>query len=229
MNRYLPWVRMILAPGGMSLLGPRASSRSVAREGVDLVEDPPLHVVGRQRRPHRRPRQVGDPASSSPSRSAATSYSWLRVVPNIGGSSELTVTVTPGVDERRQRVLVERRRPRGWRRWTTGTPPAGCRLGRQVREQRGVLGGGGAVPDPLGAQQPRARPRSSRAGGLAGVRHAVQPGRPRGVEVRLELRPVDADLGAAEAEADQRLGRVVERVVAGSRRPPGTPNSPGMS
>ena len=42
----------------------------------------------------------------------------------------------------------------------------------------------------------------------------------------LELRPVDADLGAAEAEADQRLGCVVERVaqrVRCGRRQPGLP------
>ena len=45
----------------------------------------------------------------------------------------------------------------------------------------------------------------------------------------LELRAVDADLGAAEPEADQRLGRVVEREAERVARPTGRPDSPGMS
>jgi len=45
-----------------------------------------------------------------------------------------------------------------------------------------------------------------RAGRLAGVRDAVQPGRDRRLEVRLELRPRDADLRPAEPEPDQTLG-----------------------
>jgi hypothetical protein len=45
--------------------------------------------------------------------------------------------------------------------------------------------------------------------------YAVQPGRPRGVEVWLELRSRHPDLRAAEAEGDQALGPVVQGVVEG--------------
>ena len=67
------------------------------------------------------------------------------------------------------------------------------------------------MPDPLGAEHADRVPHGLRAGRLPGVRDAVQAGGAGLVEHVLELRTVDAHLGAAEAEADQRLGRVVER------------------
>ena len=71
------------------------------------------------------------------------------------------------------------------------------------------------MADPLGAQQPQGLPDRLRSGRLSRVRDAVQPGGPGRVEVRLELRPGYADLGAAEAEPDQRVGPVVQRVLQG--------------
>ena len=72
------------------------------------------------------------------------------------------------------------------------------------------------MADPLRAEQPQRVPDGLGAGGLAGVRHAVQAGRPGRLEVRLELRPRHTDLGPAEPEPDERVDAVVERV--GERR-----------
>ena len=155
------------------------------------------------------------PASSRPSSSAAISYSRFSVVPNIGGSSEFTVTVTPASRKATigcsssvatARVAM----------FDDGHTSSGMPARRQVREQRGVLRRAD-VPCPI-RSAPSSRSASQTVSGpgrLAGVRHAVQPGRAGGVEVRLELRPRYADLGAAEAEADQGVGAVVERVVEG--------------
>ena len=148
-------------------------------------------------------------------------------MPNIGGSSELTVTVTPASRNARigcsSSVATARVAMLDDGQTSSGTP-----VSARWREQRGVLGGGGAVADPLGVQQLQGVPDRLRPGGLAGVRHAVQPGRARPLEVRLELRARHADLGSAEPEADQPLGAVVERVVERASAA-GTPNSPGMS
>ena len=135
-------------------------------------------------------------------------YSRLSVVPNIGGSSLLIVTTTPASTNVLQRVLVE-----------GGHRPGGDVGGRadlerdpvlgEVLQQRGVLGGGRAVADPLGAEVAEGVPHRLGPGRLAGVRQAAQPGGPGGVEVGLELRPGYADLGTAEPEPDQRVRRVV--------------------
>ena len=62
------------------------------------------------------------------------------------------------------------------------------------------------MADALGAQQLQRVPDRLGAGRLARVRDRVEPGGPRGVEVRLELRPRDADLRSAEAEATSPSG-----------------------
>ena len=119
-----------------------------------------------------------------------------------------------GVAERRDRVLVQRRHRPGRDVGRRAHLQRDAR-GGEVREQLRVLGGRRAVPDPLGAEQPDRVPDRLRAGGLPGVRDAAQPGGARGVEVRLELRAGYADLRATEAEADQRVRGVVQRVVQG--------------
>ena len=146
------------------------------------------------------------PASSRSSRSAAISYSRLSVVPNIGGSSELTVTTTPASWNAADRVLLERGDGAGGDVRGRADLERDAGLG-EVGEQRRGPARPRAVADPLGAEQPERVPDRLRAGGLAGVRDAVQPGGAGRVEVRLELRPRHADLRAAEPEADQGSGR----------------------
>ncbi len=163
------------------------------------------------------------PASSRSSRSAAMAYSWLRLVPNIGGSSELIVTVTPASRNAAQRVLGERRDRAGGDVRGRADLQRDAGLG-EVGEQRGVLGGRGAVADPLGAQQLERVPDRLGPGRLPRVRQAAQAGGAGGVEVRLELRPRHADLRPAEAEADQAVGPVLAgRTPASTRRPAARP------
>ena len=88
----------------------------------------------------------------------------------------------------------------------------------EVLDQRRVLDRRRAVADAFGAEVAQRVPDRLRAGRLAGVRHAVQPGRAGPVEHGLELRPVDTDLRAAQAEPDQRVGRMVEREAEGVLR-----------
>ena len=147
-----------------------------------------LRSSGRERRAHGGPGQVGDSRRSSRSSSrAATSYSWLRLVPNIDGSSEFTVTVTPAS----RNALIGCSSRLGTARvamlddgqTSSGMPGLG-----EVVEQLRVLRRRGAVTDPLGAEQAQGRPRSSpgRWSRRRGARCAARPaGR---VEVRLELR-----------------------------------------
>ena len=68
------------------------------------------------------------------------------------------------------------------------------------------------MADPFRPEVGEGVPHRLGTGGLTGVRHAVQPGGPRGGEVRRELRSWHADLGPAEAEADERLRPVVQGV-----------------
>ena len=117
------------------------------------------------------------------------------------------MTVTPARDQVRQRVLGQASAPPACRRWTSGRPRAGRPARPARRMQLGVLRGRDAVADPLGPEHVEGVPDRLRTGGLPRVRHAVQPGRAGRGEVRLELRPRHPDLGTAQAEAHQRVGR----------------------
>ncbi len=158
------------------------------------------------------PRAPGRPPSAaSPSRSrAATAYSSLSVVPNIGGSSELMVTGTPAATSTGSGCSSIDGTARV-RTLDVGHTSSAIRRLRQVRHQRRILRRRDAVPDPLRAQLPQRVPDRLRAGGLAGVRHRAQPGRAGLVEVGLELRAGYADLGTAEPEADQPVRPLLER------------------
>ena len=74
---------------------------------------------------------------------------------------------------------------------------------RQMAHQLGVLGRRDAVPDPLRAEKAHRVPDRLGSGGLPCVRHRVQAGGPRGVEVRRELLAPDPDLRTSESERDQ--------------------------
>ena len=84
------------------------------------------------------------------------------------------------------------------------------------------------MADPFRAQQPDRVPDGVRAGGLTGVRDAVQPDRPGRVEVRCELRAWHPDLRAAQAEADQAVRPQFGGDPGGLGRR-GQAASPGMS
>ena len=115
------------------------------------------------------------------------------------------MTGDPGLDQRGQRVLGERRHRLG--------ADVGGRAhlehdagGGEVLHQLRVLRGRDAVADALGAEVAQRVPDRLRAGGLPRVRDAVQPGGVSLGEVRRELRPRHADLRTAEAEAHQAVG-----------------------
>ena len=150
------------------------------------------------------------PASSSSSRSAAISYSRLSVVPNIGGSSLLTVTTAPAAyisligcsssvgdrprgDVRGRADLRAGSRARRGARAAQGPASTTCR-GRSAR-RRAARSASQTVSGPV--VSPACGTECSPSG--AGL-----------VEVRLELRPRHADLRAAEPEPDQRGRRHVE-------------------
>ncbi len=80
-----------------------------------------------------------------------------------------------GVHHRLDRVDVEPTRRPGWRCWRSGTPP-GDGVFTEVGPAARVAGRRGAVADALRAQNTQRVPDRLRAGGLTGVRHAVQPG-----------------------------------------------------
>ena len=193
----------------------RAGRRRRADVGVDLGEDrgldrrrrrtTPAPPCGPGRRRRRRRGRAGR---------AATSYSSFSVVPNIGGSSELIGDRHAGRDQRRAAGAPRATARTGCGRWTSGTPPARYRCSARYAISSGSCAA--AMPCPM-----RSAPRWSsdvpdrlRAGGLPGVRHAVQPGGAGLREVRRELLPRHADLRAAEAEADQ----PVRAAVAARRR-----------
>ena len=176
---------------------------------------PALDVVGRERRPHAARARSATPASSR--------------LEQVGG--DLVLPVERGAEHRRV-VGVDRDR----RRRRRGTPGSGARRGSSTarvamlddghtssgmpRSARWASSAGSwaaEVPCPIRSAPSRSQrvPDRLRAGGLAGVRHAVQPGGPGGVEVRLELRPRHPDLGPAQPEADQGVRAVVEGVAQG--------------
>ena len=188
---------------------------------VDLREHPRAHVVRRERRAHgRRAPGRRRPASS---RSEQVGRDGVLLVE--GGAEHRRVVGVdrdrdPGVDEGRAAGAPRARPRRGSRRWTTGRPRGGIPVSARCASSAGSWAA--EVPWPI-RSAPSSRsdvPDRLRPGGLAGVRHAVQPGRAGRVEVRLELRPRHADLGTAEPEPDQRVDAVVEGVRRASRRPP---------
>ena len=179
---------------------------------VDLREHPGPHVVGRERRADGGRRQVAQAGLVEVQQVGRDGVLLVE-----GGAEHRRVVGVdgdrhPGLDEPAQRVLRERgdgaRRDVRRRADLQADPGLG-----QVREQGRVLGGRGAVADPLGAEQAQRLPDRLRPGRLARVRHAVQTGRAGRVEVRLELRPRHADLRPAEAEPDQRVDAVLEGVL----------------
>ena len=158
------------------------------------------------------------PASSRPSRSAAISYSRLSVVREHRRVVGVHRHRHAGVPERPDRVLLEAGHRAGGDVGRRADLERDAGLG-EVGEQRGVLGRRGAVADPLGAAAGAATSQTVSGPVVSpacGTR--VQPGGAGRVEVRLELRPRHADLRAAEPEADQPLGPVVDGVRRASRR-----------
>ena len=90
------------------------------------------------------------------------------------------------------------------RRWRSGRGPDAILCCRQVLQQALVVDRGDAMLDPFGAQARQGVPDGLGPGGLASVRHAVQPGRPGPVELITEHRTRKAALRSAESEPDQR-------------------------
>ena len=173
------------SPGSPPSTRPRASGDV----GVDLGEQrPPASGSARNDTRTAVRARSATPATSRPSRSAATTYSSVegrrehRRVVGVDGHRHA------GRDQRRQRMLGQRRHRPG--------AHVGGRADLQrdavldaVRHQGRVLRGGDAVADALGAEVGRGRPRSSRGpvdSPACGTR--VQPGRPGPREVRRELR-----------------------------------------
>ena len=198
---------------------PRRRSRP-ARGGLTSSGANDARTAGPRRGRPARPRR--GPAGRRRSRTRGSAS-----VPNIGGSSLLIVTGTPastkagsGCSARRATARVAT--------LEDGHTSSGIRCSARWSSSARVLRRRRAVADALGAEHAERVPDRLRPGGLAGVRHAVQPRGPGRVEVRLELRARHADLGTAEPEADQPVGRVVERVAEG-RVGAGQPGSPGMS
>ena len=160
------------------------------------------------------------PASSRSSRSAAISYSRFRVVPNIGGSSELIVTDTPASRTPRSGCSVERGDRPGGDVGRRAHLQRDAGLG-EVGQQRGVLGGRRAVPDPLGAEQPqrvpdRLRARWSRRRAARECSPAARAASKCGWNCGRGT-PIS---GPPSPKPTSASGRVVERVVAASRRRP---------
>ena len=162
---------------GMSRVS-SAGLQGRARVGVDLGEQRGLARGVEERGAHRVGPGRRRPARSRPSSRAATAYSWLRSVENIGGSSELIVTgrrprPAPAAGARPARA------PSGCRRWRSGRPRAGSACRRRWASSRGSWAArcrarSARRPGPSASQI------GLRAGRLARVRHAVQPGRAGG-------------------------------------------------
>jgi hypothetical protein len=77
----------------------------------------------------------------------------------------------------------------------------------EVRDERRVLGGGDAVPDPLGVEQFQRRPDGLGAGRLAGVGDGVETGRASGGKSVLEEVGRTFDLVPAQSETDHAVRR----------------------
>ena len=165
----------------------------------------------------RRPPGPGrrSPARSRPSRSAAISYSRFSVVLNIGGSSELIVTTTPASTNARSgcssRVATAR-----VAMLDDGHTSSGIRCSARWASSAGSGGRRRAVPDPLGAQQSGARPRSSPV--RSSPRRAARECRPAARAAAKCGSNCGRDTptsGPPSPNADQPVGRVVERVAQG--------------
>ena len=174
-------------------------ARGVTRSGgsapeadlVDLLDQGLLCAGVQERGPHSVRGQARQLPRSSPSAEAARRYSSVSVVPNIGGSSLFSVTNRPsassrgsGCAARSGTCLVQT--------LDVGHTSSGTWLSRSRATRRGVGQAADAVPDPLGPQAGQGLPDRRRAGHLARVRHAVQPGRDRRGEHRPEHIPAHA-------------------------------------
>ncbi len=224
-----------LAAGGA---GPRRRDHGPpgsACVGVDLAEDPRLHVLRGEGRPHGRRAQVGDAALVEAQQVGGDRRTRaLSVVPNIGGSSELIVTGTPAstnarsgcsasVATARVAMLDDGHTSSGIpslgevRRAAPGRRPTTCR-GRSARRRAAARRprrspGRWSPPRAAPSAGPRRGPRRSAAGTAAGARRS--PGR------RGRSRPAPSGRGRARRPASRR--RPGSRTRRGCRRSSAAP------
>jgi hypothetical protein len=181
----------------------------------DLGEQSELGRVGQERGPHAGGDQLGEVVDTQ----AEGGSDRTVLLPKVGTEHRWVI----GVDAHHDALVEQGRQGMGGK---VGHDPGadvggGTHLERdlvlgQMADEPRVVHAADSVADPLGAQAlQRAPHRLGPPGTLAGMGHAVQPSGAGPSEGVGEAAAIDTRLGAAEAEADQAVGGLVDRPASG--------------